>query len=365
MILAGRSSGVRFHEQEARPEATAVELVGLTRRYGKIVALDELDLRLEAGELVVLLGPSGCGKTTALRILAGFERPDAGRVLLGGADVTAVAPQHRGMGMVFQGYSLFPTMTAEENVAFGLRLRKVARPLRRRRALELLELVGLLDRARDFPHQLSGGQRQRVALARALAIEPRVLLLDEPLSALDAKVRAQLREHIRSLQQRLGITTLFVTHDQEEALSIADRVGVMRAGRLEQLAPPAVLYGEPTTSFVAQFVGTMNRLPALGNGRTVTVLGRTVPLRGQAAMAQGEVEVLVRPEGLSLARDLDGDGIVMTKIFLGYLTRVEVLLSPKLVVKVDCPSALAAQVEVGERVKVELLATQALLAEEA
>src|ERR1700749_2845628 len=214
------------------------------------------------GELVALLGPSGCGKTTALRIVAGFETADTGSVLVDGRDVSAMPAAKRDMGMVFQSYSLFPNMSALDNVGFGLRMRKVGPAERRKKAGELLDMVGLALQAGQYPHQLSGGQQQRVALARALAIEPRVLLLDEPLSALDAKVRLQLREQIRALQQRLGTTTLFVTHDQEEALSMADRVGVMSMGKLEQIDAPDELYADPATSFVAEFVGIMNRIPA-------------------------------------------------------------------------------------------------------
>jgi putative spermidine/putrescine transport system ATP-binding protein len=215
---------------------TSVSLRGLTRVFGQARALDQMSLEIAAGELVALLGPSGCGKTTALRIVAGFEYADAGEVLIDGRDISGVPAARRDMGMVFQSYSLFPNMNALDNVAFGLRMRKVGGSARRKRAGELLEMVGLSAQAGQYPHQLSGGQQQRVALARALAVEPRVLLLDEPLSALDAKVRQQLREQIRSLQQRLGTTTLFVTHDQEEALSMSDRVGVMRAGRVRSYA---------------------------------------------------------------------------------------------------------------------------------
>ena len=220
-------------------------------------------------------GPSGCGKTTALRIVAGFETADTGSVLIDGKDISSVPAARRDMGMVFQSYSLFPNMSALDNVAFGLRMRKIGAAERRKRAGDLLDMVGLAPQARQYPHQLSGGQQQRVALARALAIEPRVLLLDEPLSALDAKVRLQLREQIRTLQQRLGTTTLFVTHDQEEALSMADRVGVMQQGRLEQIAAPDELYADPATAFVAEFVGIMNRMPGeLQAGGLVTVLGQ-------------------------------------------------------------------------------------------
>ena len=208
-------------------------MVELRRRFGEVQALDNFSLEIGPGELVALLGPSGCGKTTALRALAGLERLDAGRILLDGHDIAHVPANRRDMGMVFQAYSLFPHMTARENVAFGLRLRGVGGAERRRVADRHLELVHLGGRADRYPHQLSGGQQQRVALARALAIQPRVLLLDEPLSALDAKVRAQLRDEIRRIQVEVGITTLFVTHDQDEALAIADRVAVMHGGRLE------------------------------------------------------------------------------------------------------------------------------------
>ena len=219
-----------------------VELDRLVRVFGQTRALDGFSLTIERGEFVALLGPSGCGKTTALRVLAGFERLDSGRVVVNGQDLARVSAQNRDMGMVFQSYSLFPNMNALNNVAYGLRMRKQRSRQRRKKAGELLELVGLADQASKYPHQMSGGQQQRVALARALAIEPRVLLLDEPLSALDAKVRAELRDQIRSLQQRLAITTVFVTHDQEEALSMADRVCVMKSGHIEQTATPATLY---------------------------------------------------------------------------------------------------------------------------
>ena len=228
--------------------------------------------------------------------------------------------------MVFQSYSLFPNMNAIDNVAFGLRMRKVGGTHRRKRAGELLEMVGLAPQAGQFPHQLSGGQQQRVALARALAVEPRMLLLDEPLSALDAKVRLQLREQIRTLQQRLGTTTLFVTHDQEEALSMADRIGVMRAGKLEQVAEPAELYARPT-AFVAEFVGTMNRLPAElgGGGTTVTVLGTTVPVQDGGPLRPGGRPG--PPGEPDRHRRRGGNGIVTHRTFLGAVTRVAILLS--------------------------------------
>ena len=220
-----------------------VELKQLHRRFGDVVALAGIDLEIPSGEFVSFLGPSGCGKTTALRLIAGFDRPTSGRILVDGKDITGVPPNRRDIGMVFQAYSLFPNMTAVRNVEFGLRVRKEGRGVRRGRARELLELVGLDQAADRYPHQLSGGMQQRVALARALAIEPRLLLLDEPLSALDAKVRVQLREEIRRIQTRLGITTIYVTHDQEEALSISDRVAVLSHGQIEQIGSPGEIYG--------------------------------------------------------------------------------------------------------------------------
>jgi putative spermidine/putrescine transport system ATP-binding protein len=342
---------------------TGVSLKDLTRSFGGVKALDGLSLEIGAGELVALLGPSGCGKTTALRVVAGFETADGGGVFIDGTDVSRVPAAKRDMGMVFQSYSLFPNMTALDNVAFGLRMRRLGSPSRRSKAAELLDMVGLADQARQYPHQLSGGQQQRVALARALAIEPRVLLLDEPLSALDAKVRLQLREQIRNLQQRLGTTTLFVTHDQEEALSIADRVGVMRSGRLEQVAAPAELYSQPATAFVAEFVGTMNRIPAsiLDDGQ-VSVLGAVVPARGDAP--GGPADVLVRPEELTVTASGSGSGIagiVSGTTFLGPVTRVAILLSGDTTVLADLPTAAAATLTPGAAVEVALPAAAPVL----
>jgi putative spermidine/putrescine transport system ATP-binding protein len=348
--------------QASRSGGTSVLLQDLTRTFGATRALDGLSIEIAPGELVALLGPSGCGKTTALRIVAGFESADAGSVLVDGKDMSSVPASRRDMGMVFQSYSLFPNMSALDNVAFGLRMRKLGAPARRQRAGELLDMVGLAPQARQYPHQLSGGQQQRVALARALAIEPRVLLLDEPLSALDAKVRLQLREQIRTLQQRLGTTTLFVTHDQEEALSMADRVGVMRQGKLEQIAAPDELYDDPATAFVAEFVGVMNRIPGeLQGSGTVSVLGGTVPVRSPGGQSPAEalgadptVDVLVRPEGLVMQVGQNGNGIVTTRNFLGSVTRVGVLLDGDVAVQVDKPSSEAAGLAPGTSVSVTL-----------
>ncbi|BAL90500.1 putative ABC transporter ATP-binding protein [Actinoplanes missouriensis 431] len=327
----------------------AVHLDGLRRTFGATHALDNLDLRIEPGELIALLGPSGCGKTTALRILAGLDDADAGRVLVGGKDVTALGANKRGMGMVFQAYSLFPHLDAQRNVEFGLRLRG-ARDASKR-ASEMLELVGLGAFAKRFPHQLSGGQQQRVALARALAIEPTVLLLDEPLSALDAKVRVQLRDEIRRIQTEVGTTTLFVTHDQEEALAVADRVGVMRAGKLEQLAPPAEIYRRPATAFVADFVGLSNRLSGTVSGDVVEVLGARLPLvaphTGGAA-----VTALVRPETITVTPDASGGATVVGASFLGPTSRVTVASGDQLVIA-QVPSGELASLTPGTAVRLD------------
>ncbi len=330
----------------------AVELTDLTRVYGSVRALDGLTLHLAPGELVCLLGPSGCGKTTALRILAGLDLPTSGTVSVGGKDLTKVPANKRDMGMVFQAYSLFPHMTVIDNVAFGLKLRGKDGATRRKRAGDMLDLVGLGEHADRYAHQLSGGQQQRVALARALAIEPSVLLLDEPLSALDAKVRVQLRDEIRRVQIEVGTTTLFVTHDQEEALAVADRVGVMNSGRLEQLAPPAELYSAPASRFVGEFVGLSNRLPADVRGDVAAILGREVPVLPGSASGPGHA--LVRPESISVVADPDGHATVTTVQFLGPLSRVTCTLRDGTDVVAQLASSDALRLEPGNVVRLEV-----------
>jgi putative spermidine/putrescine transport system ATP-binding protein len=338
-------------------ESSRVEVVleGLHRHYGNVHALNGLDLRIAPGEMVALLGPSGCGKTTALRILAGLEQADSGRVLVQGRDISNVPANKRDMGMVFQAYSLFPHMTVLQNVSFGLKLRGDSRQARERRATDMLELVGLATQRDRYAHQLSGGQQQRVALARALAIEPAVLLLDEPLSALDAKVRTQLRDEIRRVQLEVGTTTLFVTHDQEEALAIADRVGVMNQGRLDQIASPTDLYARPTTRFVAEFVGLSNRVGAQVSNSHAHVLGAPVPVL-EGSVTSGSGTALIRPESVSVHQDEDGNtnAVVASRAFLGPISRVYCDLDSGETVMAQVSSGVADRLPPGTRVRVSI-----------
>lgn len=329
----------------------AVELNDLTRVYGSVKALDGLTLHIEPGELVALLGPSGCGKTTALRIVAGLDEATSGSVLVGARDVSSVPANKRDMGMVFQAYSLFPHLTVLDNVAFGLKMRGKAKAGRLSQAADMLDLVGLSEHKDKYADELSGGQQQRVALARALAVRPSVLLLDEPLSALDAKVRVQLRDEIRRVQLEVGTTTLFVTHDQEEALAVADRVGVMSQGKLEQLAAPADLYASPATPFVAEFVGLNNQVPAEVSGGQALLLGTSIPtLAGSVGAGTGTA--LVRPESITVTADTDGIARVSSVAFLGPISRVYVTLPDGAVLHAQLASSAAEVFSPGDPVRV-------------
>ena len=310
-----------------------LSLQGISKKFADVMAVRHFDLDIPRGSLVSLLGPSGCGKTTTLRMIAGFEQPDPGegRIVLDGEDITSVPPNRRDIGMVFQSYALFPNMTVQANIAFGLQMHRLAKPEIDARVKEILELVRLRETAGRFPHQLSGGQQQRIALARALAIRPRVLLLDEPLSALDAEVRVALRGEIRRIQSELAITTVYVTHDQEEALSISDLVVVMNRGAIEQIGAPEEIYHAPSTRFVAGFIGTANQFNGVVQGEGSVMwngIRFLVPPRPGSGGSPDAV-VLVRPENMTVhekdPRPGGGNviqGVVETITFHGALTRL-------------------------------------------
>jgi len=331
-----------------------LKVKALSKKFGNVVALNNFSLEVAKGELVTLLGPSGCGKTTALRIVAGLERQDSGTIFLDSRDLTLIPAHQRNMGMVFQAYSLFPNLTVAENVAFGLQMRKVDRTSRVKRAHELLDLVGLDSQSARFPHQLSGGQQQRVALARALAFEPEILLLDEPLSALDAQVRSNLREEIRRLQLSLGTTTLFVTHDQEEAMSISDRVGVMNEGKLEQIDTPDELYNHPKSVFVANFVGLMNQVSGMKTGKSVSVFGKNLKVKNEV-VTDGRVSVFIRPEFVELeCAESDADAKVISRLFLGSVSQVICQLNDGTIIHSLLASRMSGEFAPGIQVKIRV-----------
>jgi len=306
-----------------------LELQGIRKEFGDFAALKGVSLGVRQGELICFLGPSGCGKTTLLRIVAGLEVQTAGTIRQAGRDISRLPPMERDYGIVFQSYALFPNLSVADNVAYGLVNRRMPRPARQARVAELLALVGLPDAGAKYPAQLSGGQQQRIAIARALATSPGLLLLDEPLSALDARVRVRLRGEIRSLQQRVGITTILVTHDQEEALSMADRIVVMKEGQIEQIGTPEEVYGRPATPFVADFVGKTNLLPAVPSGPDrVQVGGQRFECRlNGAAGKAGTLRLFFRPEDV-VVRGVNGTtpnaaAAVVEKVeFLGAFSRV-------------------------------------------
>ena len=310
-------------------------LEGVRKEFGGVVAVDTFNLDVAQGEFVSFLGPSGCGKTTTLRMVAGFEQPTSGTIRLAGNDVTFAKPNERNIGMVFQSYALFPNMTVAKNVGFGLKVRGCPKNEIEDRVKEMLALIHLENRGDSYPYQLSGGQQQRVALARALAIRPQVLLLDEPLSALDAKIRVSLRTEIRSIQQRLGITTIYVTHDQEEALSLSDRIVVMNVGVIEQIGTPFQIYNFPDTAFVASFVGTLNT----GTAQVVDTKKRLLNLEGVELLTADElagsekgdrVRIAIRPERFSFASEEKKANVIDCTIenitFLGAIVRIQVLI---------------------------------------
>ncbi len=330
---------------EARGKRPQSELVlhQLRKQFGHLVAVDGVSLEVEAGEFVCVLGPSGCGKTTLLRLVAGFETPTEGAIYYRGAPVHHLPPQERNFGIVFQSYALFPHMTVWDNIAFGLRVRRLPAHQVRARVQEMLALVGLEQAARLYPAQLSGGMQQRVALARALAVQPRVLLLDEPLSALDAKIRVRLRAEIRRIQRELGVTVLYVTHDQEEALSLADRLVVLWQGRVQQVGPPLEVYTRPATSFVADFVGTTNLLRARAEEDGVVRWGGVRLTVATPPPDPGPVVLGIRPERVRLVNGAEAAtqgncvrGVVESWTFFGPYVRLHVSAEGELLA-VDVP----------------------------
>lgn len=309
-----------------------LELKGLSKRYDDFVAVAACDLTVERGEFICLLGPSGCGKTTTLQMVAGFVTPSSGSILLDGKDVTDTRPSKRGLGIVFQSYALFPHMTVAENVSFGLEMQRVDATERKKRVASTLELVHLGPMAARYPRELSGGQRQRVALARALAIQPPVLLLDEPMGALDAKLRDEMQIELRALQHRVGVTTIMVTHDQAEAMTLADRVVLMNKGRIEQVGRPVEMYENPNGRFSSTFLGKANVFEVVrpNAGPCVELAGHRLPTADEHST--GALEYIVRPEKLQFASDGDSlvRGRISARVFLGnhWLFQVDTALGP-------------------------------------
>ena len=315
--------------------AAFLDVQNLTKTYGTTTVVKNVSFAFEKGEFISLLGPSGCGKTTILRMIAGFENPTSGSILVEGQDITHLKPNQRQLGMVFQAYALFPNLNVGDNIAFGLKIAGMPAEERRARVEEMLKLIGLPGFEKRYPYEMSGGQQQRVALARAIAPRPRMLLLDEPLSALDAKIRVSLREEIRAIQLDLGITTIFVTHDQEEALSISDRVVVMNSGNIDQLGAPHEIYNKPATRFVATFVGHLNTIEAtVANAAShqVDIDGQliTLPTLPPGATDKAPISLTLRPEVLAVGQrpgsDISLTGTVTDVTFLGSVIRLRVAL---------------------------------------
>jgi spermidine/putrescine transport system ATP-binding protein len=346
-----RINGIGAGRQEGRWDRVAggqVELVGLTKRFAEI-AVDSIDLDIASGEFFSLLGPSGCGKTTTLRMIAGFEEPTSGRILLDGKDVSRVPPERRNVNTVFQNYALFPFLNVFDNVAFGLRYRKIGKRDRARKVGEALDLVEMGSYAKRRPSEISGGQQQRVALARALVLNPAVLLLDEPLGALDAKLRRSLKVELKTLQERVGITFVYVTHDQEEALTMSDRLAVMSHGRLVQIGAPRDVYEEPASTYVADFLGVSNLMPVevveAGSGpRSVVRLGETTLYVASNTAARGAAMLCIRPENVTLEQhgstgENRAPAMVERSVFLGSSTQVHLRLAAGPVLQVQVSGA--------------------------
>ncbi|NPV43986.1 MAG: ABC transporter ATP-binding protein [Firmicutes bacterium] len=332
----------------------------ISKSFRDVVAVNNVSLEVKKGEWITVLGPSGCGKTTLLRIIAGLEQLDSGQLFLEGQDITYVPSRYRNIGLVFQSYALFPNLDVFENIAFGLRAMKMNEEKVHARVNELLEMIRLKNLARRFPHQLSGGQQQRVALARAVAPHPRVLLLDEPLSALDAAVRQHLRWELRRIQQVLGITTILVTHDQEEALAVSDRIVIMNHGNIEQIGTPFDIYSTPATAFVASFVGTSNIFKGIVVSKNSILIGEheTETMFDLSQKLGEEVLAHIRPEDIKVSKKDNGEeflfnkipGIIQTKVFLGAVTRLWIKISDGLVIVGDSSGSSAQNWKEGENI---------------
>jgi ABC-type Fe3+/spermidine/putrescine transport system ATPase subunit len=323
----------------------SIRLATLSKYFGEVKAVDDVSLEVESGTLVCLLGPSGCGKTTTLRMVAGFEEPTAGRIFIGADDITNIPPYTRPTAMVFQSYALFPHMSVQDNIAYGLRARRMPKAEIQPRVQEAIDLMELQGHEKKSPPQLSGGQQQRVALARALVTRPKVLLFDEPLSNLDAQLRVRMRSEIRALQRQLGITSVYVTHDQEEAFSIADQVALMNQGRLVQLGTPRELYRQPADRFVAEFVGVSNVVPvevveSNSRGATVRVFGQTIRSRRPPLDPENQVSIVLRPEALQIVKagEVGVPATVLTMAFTGPIARYTVAVQDDIVLTVDLPN---------------------------
>jgi spermidine/putrescine ABC transporter ATP-binding subunit len=340
---------------------TGLEVSGLVKRFDAQTALDGVSVSAGAGEFFTLLGPSGCGKTTLLRCVAGFARPDAGQIVSDGARLDTLPAHARDIGMVFQNYAIFPHLSVAENIAYGLRARRVPAPELARRVRDALDLVQMADLGTRMPSELSGGQQQRVALARALVVRPRLLLMDEPLSNLDARLRVTMRGEIRRIQRELGITTIYVTHDQEEALAVSDRVAVMDRGRVEQVGTPREVYAEPGTAFVAQFVGLSNVLEGTivaREGGRVTVEAGGLRLQGDTDLPGPRLRAVVRPEAIELDANgpgLAGEGHLVGAEFLGAVLRCSVRTADGTLIVADVhkPSGRADRTE-GQSVRMTI-----------